>query len=314
MSKKIEHGFVPTEIIFSCTTICNLHCPHCFINRNPQNLDAQTAIDFLESTRNSSNSQIEKIGFSGGEPFLRLDFLEKVIKAAIEKDFMFDRIMTNGDWWKDENDLKISLQRIYDAGYDGKIGLSYDNFHGQSEERICTFIKNSWEFFGGNSIELQCVTNDEKKFTEKLQSLANALGLEYKHENGAAFFSDEEKFIFASIQKESFHSEDERAWKDEKWFKDDYCEGPGQILFVHATGEIAPCCGFANENNALFIGKITDSFDTILENSQKNPFVKKCYEEGLLKEVARLKKENAVLPGKTNDICTFCDFLCKSQR
>ena len=48
----------------------------------------------------------------------------------------------------------------------------------------------------------------------------------------------------AYIQLESYQANDPRAFKDSKWFEDDFCEGPGQILFVHATGDIAPCCGF----------------------------------------------------------------------
>ena len=152
--------FNPTEIIFSVTTSCNLHCPHCFVSRKPASLKAEDAINFLKSARESENSQIEKVGFSGGEPFLNLDFLCKVIKSAIDLDFMFDRIMTNGDWWKTKEDLLETLKKIYDAGYDGKIGLSYDNFHAQSEERVSVFIQAVWDVFGSDAIEIQSVTGE----------------------------------------------------------------------------------------------------------------------------------------------------------
>ena len=64
---------------------------------------------------------------------------------------------------------------------------------------------------------------------------------------------------------QTFPSNDNRAWQAKRWFKDDYCEGPGNIFYVHSDGNIAPCCGFANENPQLFIGKITDSFETIFD-------------------------------------------------
>ena len=309
--------FNPTEIIFAVTTACNLHCPHCFVNREPHNLSAEDAIRFLESAHESQKSSIEKVGFSGGEPFLRTDFLEKVIKSSIKYDFMFDRIMTNGDWWKNEADLRETLQKVYDAGYDGKIGLSYDNFHAQSEERITTFIQTAWEIFGNDAIEIQSVKGES--LSEKLKSLATTLNLSYKENlsksgRGIASLSDGEHFLPAYIQTESFQSTDPRAFKDKSWFKDDFCESMGQILFVHATGDIVPCCGFANENSALFIGKITDSFDEVLQKTAKSEMIKICYQEGLSSQIKILEKCGKLPQGKTMDICTFCDWVCKKIR
>ncbi|WP_407426319.1 radical SAM protein, partial [Treponema sp.] len=328
--------FNPTEIIFACTTACNLHCPHCFINRNPSHLNTEDAVKFLKSVHDSDLSQIESIGFSGGEPFLCVDFLCKIIKEAVDNDFMFDRIMTNGDWWKTEEDLTAAFQKIYDAGYDGKIGLSYDTFHAQSEERIAIFIKTAWKFFGCQSIEIQSVKGEVSpcastslaatpsagtsrnalNISEKLKSLADKLNLSYSEEisksgRGVAAMTDSEYFLPAYIQTESYQSTDERAWKDKKWFKDDLCESMGQILFIHATGDIAPCCGFANENKELFIGKITDSFDTVLKNAAENKMTALCFETGLSNEIKKLQKEGRLPEGKTSDICTFCDYVCK---
>ena len=118
--------FNPQEIIFAATNSCNLHCKHCFIDRAPHKLKIQDAIKLLKSCKDSEGAcNIEKIGFSGGEPFLYFDFLCEVTKAAVQMDFMFDQIMTNGDWWVDESDLMQRLQTVYNAGYDGRIGLSW---------------------------------------------------------------------------------------------------------------------------------------------------------------------------------------------
>ena len=152
--------FTPTEIIFSCTTACNLHCQHCFVNRTPKKIEIESAVKFLAACRGTS---IEKIGFSGGEPFLYMDFLCQVTKAAVENDFMFDQIMTNGDWWKDENDLFQKLQTLYDAGYDGKIGLSWDSYHGQNTKRMETFIGAVHKIFGEDAINIQTVDDENKK-------------------------------------------------------------------------------------------------------------------------------------------------------
>ena len=75
-------NFFPEEVIFAASNECNLHCPHCFITRKPIKLSSQDAIHFLESCKGST---IRQIGFSGGEPFLQLDFLLDVIKYAVDK-------------------------------------------------------------------------------------------------------------------------------------------------------------------------------------------------------------------------------------
>lgn len=286
--------FCPTEIIFSSTTVCNLHCPHCFVHRDSKKLIPEDAINFIKSAVDAGSS-IDRIGFSGGEPFLYFDFILDLTKAALSMDLMFDQIMTNGDWWKDEAELKNTLQRLYDAGYDGKIGLSWDSFHGQTTERMLTFIKTVQEIFGPDSINIQRVSNNTDN----------------KNENSKI---PEEIPVYTLPQ--TFQSNDQRAWQARKWFKDDYCEGPGQILFIHPDGNIAPCCGFANENKELFIGNIKQDFSTVMKQAAENKMISICYEKGLgkyKKELKKqLKKEGKKFPGKCGDICSFCDFVCRN--
>ena len=277
--------FSPTEIIFASTNACNLHCEHCFIERNPHKLEIADAVALIESCV-KAGSNIDRIGFSGGEPFLYMDFLIEVTKAVVANDLMFDQIMTNGDWWRDETDLRETLQKLYDAGYDGKIGLSWDSYHGQSTERMEIFIRTVQEIFGEDAINIQTVDTVV------------------------------ECEVPVYHLPRTYPSDNPRAWQARRWFREDYCEGPGHILYVHADGNIAPCCGFANENPALFIGRITDSYEKIMQNAAANPMLKICYEEGLshyrrhgIKK--SLHSQGKKLPGKCSDICSFCDFVCK---
>lgn len=283
--------FNPTEIIFASTDACNLHCKHCFVNRTTNKLKIDDAISFLKTCKNTT---IDKVGFSGGEPFLYPDFLIQVTKAAVELDYMFDQIMTNGDWWKEEDDLKQTLQKLYDAGYDGKIGLSWDKFHGQSKTRIEIFIRCVNEIFGNDSIVVQSVIDENGEKPEVLSDISNQYFL-----------------------PQTFSSENINAWKYKRWFKDDFCEGPGHIFYIHPDGNIAPCCGFANENKELFIGNINNSFQEIMDNAANNKMIGICYEKGLgkyRKEFKKnLRKSGKKYPGKCGDICSFCDFICKND-
>ncbi len=302
-------GFYPTEIIFSSTTACNLHCEHCFINREPKQLEIADALALIENCA-KAGSGIDRVGFSGGEPFLYIDFLIEVTKAAISHDLMFDQIMTNGDWWRDEADLCDTLQKLYVAGYDGKIGLSWDSYHGQSTERMETFIRAVQEIFGEDSINIQTVDDTEGG---SLPLVRTSL-LTTPSPRGSAPKTPADIPVYHLPR--TYPSDDPRAWQSRRWFKEDYCEGPGQILYVHADGNIAPCCGFANENPALFIGTIHDTFETIMQKAAANPMIKICYEEGLshyrrhgIKK--SLHSQGKKLPGKCSDICSFCDFVCK---
>lgn len=290
-----KYHFFPEEIIFSATDSCNLHCPHCYVSRTPNKLSIDDAKRFILSC----NQDIQKIGFSGGEPFLYKEFLLELTKFVVSQDLYFDQIMTNGDWWKDENNLVTTLQELYNAGYDGKIGLSWDNFHGQDKNRMEVFIKTVLDIFGDSSINIQFVKDNNSLNTNHITI-------------------EEIQNLFPQITiyplEQSFTGDSPLIWNSKKWFNDDYCQGPGNILYVHSNGNIAPCCGFANENEKLIIGTIKDDFSQIMKNASENQFIKLCFEDGLKKGIKLLKQQKIKLPGKCNDICSFCDYVCKNLK
>src|SRR5436190_545305 len=100
------------------------------------------------------------------------------------------------------------------------------------------------------------------------------------------------------------------AW-DGVWFKEDYCEGPGQALIVNPKGEVKPCCGFASDLDQLTIGNIhTDTAADIIENGRNHPYVGKVFRDGLTAirdEI--LARDPAALPGVTSNHCYFCWYV-----
>lgn len=313
MNKNIEHGFDPEEIIFAVTDKCNLHCKHCYVKRNNLSLKSDVAISFLKTCKN-----ISKIGFSGGEPFLNTLYMEEIIQFAVKNDFTFDKIMTNGDWWKTEDELCSTLEKIYNAGFDGKFGLSYDSYHNQKPERIATFCNNVFRIWKDNFIiEIQFVMNNKKDDFELIEKLAKAMNCKSKKisfdktKGGTMTLQNENLFIPIYITPLSVQSDNPQAWKDKKWFKEDYCEGPGQLFYVHPNGDIAPCCGFANESEKLIIGNINQTYDIVMKQASENKLVNICYNEGLLSYMKEMKKEGCKFRGKTSDNCCFCEYLAK---
>jgi len=315
--------FNPEEVIFAPTGRCNLSCAHCHVTRGPAELVASEAVSFLDTC---AEGGIERVGFSGGEPFLRLDFLVEVTRAAVARGLFFDRLMTNGDWWADVPDLRAGLSAVCEAGFDGIIGLSWDAYHGQSPERMFTFMHEVFEVWARkDAVEILSVRSpddtalfrDFDAVSGRLGGLTERMAGEPSRMVDSAFLarsqSDPDDGVALSVPVQRFPRSrlaGEGAWDASRWFVDDYCAGPGNVFYVHPNGSVAPCCGFANENAALSIGTIRDSYDALMEQAAANMQVKACYETGLGAVRKRLEAEGRRFPGKTDDICFFCDYLC----
>jgi MoaA/NifB/PqqE/SkfB family radical SAM enzyme len=285
--------FKPTEIIFVPTAQCNLHCKHCYVSRNNAEYDIKFALNFIEDC---AQNKIDRISFSGGEPFLNLDFVIKICEKAVEKEMFFGNLMTNGVWWKDEFELKEKLDILADSGFDGKIAVSFDKFHGQNIEKITKFIEIVSKIFQyDNSLGFVCVRDgDDEKTREMLK-------------NFKKISVDWIDFI-----PQDFN--DEKFWQSEKWLKDDFCKGPGNIFYVHNNGDIACCCGYANEEKELILGNITThNFVDLMKNAEENEFVKIVYESGFEREIAELERRGKVF-GKTDKHCLFCRKLIELRR
>lgn len=341
MTTSLGLGFIPEEIIFCPTSACNLKCSHCFVNQKAGNLNAEDAVKLL---KDCAGNGVTKVGFSGGEPFLNLDFTCYLIEESVKSDMIFDRLMTNGVWWKTDEELRQKLLRVKNAGFDGKIGLSWDCFHMAHEEntalsiqKIAMFITACHQIFDDETcVEILSVVNaadsknDDLDFKDNLIDLGLTIGgyvtgeTHKKTKNGQLAiinaYSDLEVQVFRFSQ--SFLPESEgsvpseqtkpvkKLWKDKKWFTEDYCQSTGNVLYVHSDGRVAPCCGFANEEPKLIIGNVKDSYEKLMENARSNKMVNLCYCHGLDLYRRNLEKTEK-MPGKTADMCMFCAWVCK---
>jgi hypothetical protein len=104
--------------------------------------------------------------------------------------------------------------------------------------------------------------------------------------------------------------DDGAAWEASAWFADDWCAGPGNVLYVHPDGAVAVCCGFANERDELIAGHISEGAEALVAAARGNAHVRACYETGLGAWREKLSADGIKFPGKTGDICQFCDWLC----
>jgi hypothetical protein len=322
--------FKPEEIIFAPTARCNLSCRHCRVARLEAELDSGEAVAFMGRCRAAG---IERIGYSGGEPFLRQDFLVATARAAVDLDMYFDRLMTNGLWWRDEAELEDKLGALRDAGFDGTVGLSVDAWHEARDERLAAFLAAAFKTWGRKDCaEIVSVrSRDDAPLSARLGSLAAALGGELHIAEGELVAivnarrreldssgrgEDDPEALRITISRIAYSAapDDAAAWNSGAWFEDDYCAGPGNVFYVHPDGRVAVCCGFANEEPALVVGAIGDSYEDLMARAASSPQVAACYETGLATIRRRMVAAGRAFPGKTRDPCFFCGYLCGERR
>ncbi len=308
--------FRPNYLSFAGTYQCNLACPHCCVPIEwTDRLPIPVAIRFLEEAHAAG---IDILGFTGGEPFLYPEFVIAVTKRAAQLGFKFDKLMSNGVWHRDARHLKSVFTKLRDAGFSGKLGLSVDKFHGMDIAKLAEYCRVARTVFDRDTIlSLNYASAAPDRGLEPIHRLARELDavVEWsdllKH---YLFVSDELTMTLnwnhlATVERAEGLG-NANPW-DGTWFREDYCEGPGQALIVNPKGEVKPCCGFASDLDQLTIGNIhTDSVEAIIRAARKHPYVGTVFRKGLTAirdEI--LARDPDALPGATSNHCYFCWYV-----
>jgi MoaA/NifB/PqqE/SkfB family radical SAM enzyme len=306
-----KRGFRPEEILFSPTLQCNLDCAHCDVEKSSDTLSVKSATVFLKKC---AKAGISRLGFTGGEPFLVPDFLVAVSKEALRQKMFFSRIATNGVWFENKAILTDVLTRLFRAGYDGDILLSVDAFHKQELRKVAMFIRTVSRIWNRpEMVSIAAVKGSREAETlRRLRRLAAILKARLCGVGSAHSYIKREdllmRIIYIDLSPIGRAAHLKNPW-DGKWFKDDFCRGPGNIFFVTPDGKVAPCCGYANNHKLLNIGTINDLPEKLIKNAQKNKFVSTVFSRGLHAIRKRLTAKGIRFPGKTINHCFFCSYL-----
>jgi hypothetical protein len=303
--------FRPNYLSFAGTYQCNLSCAHCCVPIEwPDRLPIPAAVRFLEEAHAYG---IGILGFTGGEPFLYPEFVHTLCRRAAKLGFHFDKIVTNGVWFRDKRHLHEELERLARAGFSGKLGLSVDKFHGIRTEALAQFCRAARRIFSRDDIlSLSYASRRPDAGLEPVLALAKAIDavVEWSDMLGRYLLVSPDLTMALNW---NHLAPVERAEKlggacDGVWFQEDYCEGPGQALIVNPKGEVKPCCGFASDLDQLTIGNIhTDTVARIVRRARRHPYVGKVFREGLTAirdEI--LARDPDALPGATSNHCYFC--------
>src|SRR5436309_6637758 len=306
--------FRPNYLSYAGTYQCNLTCPHCCVPIEwTDRLDIGAAVRFLEDAHAHG---IATPGFTGGEPFLYPEFVHTVCRRAAQLGFRFDKIITNGVWYRDQAHLEGVLGGLKAAGFTGKLGLSVDKFHGIRTADLAGFCRAARRIFDRDTIiSISYASRARDKGLEPVHALAAELGavVEWSDLLGRYLLVAPDFTMplnwnhLAPVERaERLHG----GW-DGTWFQEDFCEGPGQALIVNPRGEVKPCCGFASDLDQLTIGNIhTDTVAQVIRRGRRHPYVGKVFREGLTAirdEI--LSRDPHALPGATTNHCFFCWYV-----
>jgi pyruvate-formate lyase-activating enzyme len=306
--------FRPNYLSFAGTYQCNLACPHCCVPIEwTDRLEIPVALRFLEDAHAYG---IGILGFTGGEPFVYPEFVQALCRRGAELGFAFDKIMTNGVWFRERAHLEDVLGPVADAGFSGKIGLSVDKFHGIHTPKLAEFCRTARRLFArDNILSLSYASRRPDQGLEPVHALARELDavVEWSDLLGRYLLVSDELTMTLNWNHLAPVERAERltgAW-DGEWFEEDYCEGPGQALIVNPRGEVKPCCGFASDLDQLTIGNIyTDTVEDVVRRGREHPYVGRVFRDGLTAirdEI--LARDSGALPGATSNHCTFCWYV-----
>jgi len=306
--------FRPNYLSFAGTYQCNLSCPHCCVPIEwTDRLEISAACRFLED---AFASGIRILGLTGGEPFLHPGFVLAICRRAAELGFRFDKIVTNSVWFNGVFELERILNELKGTGYDGKLGLSVDKFHGIQTDKLAQFCRSARRIFArDNALTLSYASRRPDQGLEPIRSLAALLDgvMEWSQVLGRYLLVSSD---FTMTLNWNHLAPVERAEKlsgawDGIWFQEDYCEGPGQALIVNPKGDVKPCCGFASDLDQLTIGNMyRDSAKRIIRRARRHPYVGRIFRQGLsaLRDEI-LDRDPEAFPAATSNHCYFCWYV-----
>ncbi|MEM0372373.1 MAG: radical SAM protein [archaeon] len=133
------------EVYIEITNKCNLKCIHCLADSNLKASNELTMSEVLFFLNNISKRGVERVTFTGGEPFTRNDFL-KVIKKTPKG--LSIKIMTNGTLLTSEQ-----IRYLKDLGRDICFQISIDSNYPQTHDMI-RGVNGSFEKTRRNVLEL----------------------------------------------------------------------------------------------------------------------------------------------------------------
>lgn len=235
------------------------------------------------------------LALSGGEPFLYLKRLERII-AYRNDDRFSTTVVTNGYWATNKQRAKDVLEPLVDAGL-SSVALSVSRYHFDyvHPERVENAILVAQEM--GLHVTVKAVIAKDSPLKFVLGAIRKAKPwqddvliqtIEVLPEGRASNSSDIDVFSRGNIPEGK-------------------C--PAELLTIRPDGKASPCCNGAGETEALDLGDVrNNSVSEIRENIRTNPTMVKLREKGPASLLSKLPPavEMKMRESEWVNVCHLC--------
>lgn len=257
LGRKPDISYVPKAVTFAITNRCNLRCSHCCVEAGAgdEEMDLSPE-DCRKIVYQIASLQPEEIVFTGGEPFIRKDFLDLLsYTASIFKGNI--GIMTNGTLINRQT-VKTILPLVH------SMDISIDGV----DEASCSAVRGSGVFDkvrdnvkwlqenGFKNISLSMVaTRENKKNIDKFYQLNEEMGTKPM----VRAFSPLGRGL---DNRESLQAERNRGISEEdevdrkEFFTICACGALKKVFYINYRGEILPCPVLTKEEYSF--GKVLE--------------------------------------------------------
>ncbi|MBL4659274.1 MAG: radical SAM protein [Alcanivoracaceae bacterium] len=303
----MNKSFTTQELVIHLTLRCPLKCAHCCVDADINKSEELQYNTVLKSIINSAKiPTIEKVSFTGGDPFVSRKTLEAGIKQATSQG-LSTSVVTSAFWAKTAKRAEHIIETLKDAGLK-EIMLSYDDSHAQYLEEH--FIINAFNASvkAGLIVKVNVVREPNDKIDKAY--LTAILDPNDSYKNQLKIFETAVNSTGRAKEDDSVQMRQDRAANDQVYRGS--CTSVLRHISAQSDGNWVPCCGVIKPPKALHMGQVdSTSLETVVKQAHKDPVLQWLAYEG---PVAILKQITATTDNPLEDadfdgICHACDRL-----
>ena len=247
MSATGENKFALETLALMPTWHCDVACHHCVFESSPRltrTLGLDLALEAIAQAAGSTAAR--RVTLSGGEPFLRADYLLAIAKAAASSGLAF-RVVSNGTFGRDARAANELLTELLSIGVES-ISISWDAFHEQFIEpsAVAAAIKACRAL--GISVRLTAVVTR----THDLGAALSALG-----DEGFELPATQVKCLPVGRARKKVKAHDLIPAAEHE--RGRACGSDFDTLALTPDGRVYPCCAVGGFTEGIALGKFPES-------------------------------------------------------
>lgn len=294
--RRAKYGYRKPELFINLTYSCPLRCKYCYVNydRN-RDFDLEN-LCYLFEEGILKTSYIKLVTFFGGEPLIKIDLIEEVMKRYYEElsqKNIHIAVITSMSINTEKHIEMIKKYPLYETV------ISFDNF---SKERVYANQKpfkvlehidlNELKKYNHN-ICFHCVIDSEKSLDDliMLQEIFEKYGLIYSwcwNKTPTKIFEFKEKYkqVIENILKSEYKPLQFTRELGAYLSKDSIGCGIGSEMFLSIDGDISPC-SISHHNNEFLLMKggivqeeVPEKIQKLEQNNFNNDSCRDCRLKG----------------------------------